>query len=172
MSGPPPPKLVPADVDAARASLSSLIDRVETTISRASSFTEEERNRRVNDEWSTVESLRHLVLIVDAWLSRSIKGEEDPFHPIALPPHFMPPKLPGSSIDPDARPSFDEACAVLGGRLETLREYTDALTPDELDRPIENFAKTVAGGLGVLFDEFAAHDFFMNRDLNEIEGSR
>lgn len=119
-----------------------------------------------------VESLRHLVLVIDLWLSKAILGHPDPFHAIGLPPSFMPSKLPGSSIDPEARPAFDEACQVLEGRVATLRTYVDALTQDELDRAIEAHAGTVAGALGVLFDELAAHDLFINRDLDLIEGSR
>jgi len=39
-------------------------------------------------------------------LSKIIRGEQDPFHPSALPPSFMPPTFPGSSIDPDRRGKF------------------------------------------------------------------
>jgi hypothetical protein len=174
MSGPPPPPPPPRsvpDVDAAREFVASVTERLEETVLRAFSFTEDERHRRVDDEWSTVESLRHLVFVVDVWLSRTICGEQDPFHPVGLPPSFMPPKLPGSSIDPDARPAFEEACEVLRGRLANLRGYVDTLTREELDRPIETHAGTVAGGLGVIFDELTAHDHFINRDLDSIEGS-
>lgn len=175
MSGPPapppPPQPVP-DVDVARESAASATERLEKTILRASSFAENERHRRVDDEWSTVESLRHLVFVVDVWLSKTIRGEQDPFHPIGLPPHFVPPKLPGSSIDPEAQPTFEEACEVLRARLAALRGYIDKLTPEELARPIEGHARTVAGGLGVIFNELNAHDRFINRDLDHIERLR
>jgi hypothetical protein len=86
---------------------------------------------------------------------------------MALPPSFMPPKLfPESSIDPDARPSFAETCEVVRGRIASVEAYVDTLTPTELARPIEAHARTVGGALGVLFDEVAAHDGFMNRDLD------
>src|SRR5687767_3396984 len=174
MSGPPPPPRVQPvqDIDAARRSAASVTARLEATILRASSFGEDERHQRVADEWSTVESLRHVVFVVDVWLSRNIRGEQDPFHPVGLPPSFMPPKLPDTSIDPDARPTFDEACEVLRGRLTVLRDYIDSLTREELDRPIEAHAGTVAGGLSVIFNELSAHDRFINRDLDTIEGSR
>ena len=137
---------------------------------RASTLTEDERNRRVNDEWSTVESLRHLVLVLDIWLSRAILGDQNPFHPMALPPSFMPPTLfPGSAIDPDARPTFDEACEVLRTRVVALREFVDTVTSDELARPIEAHAGTVGGALSVIFNELAAHDRFMNRDLDQLQ---
>ena len=170
MSGPPPPppKLEPVpNVDAARAATAAACDRLEATIARASSFSEDELQRRVNDEWSTAESLRHLVLVIDLWLSKTILGEPDPFDPMALPPTFMPPKLfPDSSIDPQARPSFDEACSVVRARSAALRRYVDGLSDDELARPIKAHAGTVGGALAVIFNELSAHDRFINRDLD------
>ena len=138
-------------------------------MARASTFTEDQRHQRVDDEWSTVESLRHIVFVVDVWLGRIIKGEDDPFHPMGLPPHFAPRKPPGSSIAPDAAPTFEEACEAVRGRLEILSAFVNALAPDELARPIEGHAKTVAGGLAVIFDELQAHNYFMNRDLDVIQ---
>jgi hypothetical protein len=172
MSGPPPPRRVPADVDAAREFFSGVTDLLEATMARAGTFTEDERNQRVDDEWSTVESIRHIVMVIDGWLGKTIGGEDDPFHPIGLPPHFLPRKLPGSSIDPDARPTFDDACEVLRGRLGTLGAFVDSLTAEELARPIGGHAETVAGGLGVIFDELTFHNGFMNRDLDKIEQAR
>jgi hypothetical protein len=164
---PPPPPVVPVpDVGAARDLAAAARTRLEATVARASSFSEDQLQQRVDDEWSTVESLRHIVLVIDLWLSRAVRGEQDPFHPMALPPSFMSPKLfPESSIDPDARPSFAEACACVRGRLASVEEYVDTLTPAELDRPVEAHAGTVGGALSVLFDELAAHDHFINRDL-------
>jgi DinB family protein len=160
-------------VAAARDAVASATAELERTMLRAKSFPDEDRHRRMNDEWSTVESLRHLVLVVDLWLSKAILGEQDPFHPIALPPTFMPPKLPGSSIDPDAGPSFDEACEVLRGRLSAVRTYVDeGLTQEELERPIKAHAGTVGGALGVLVTELKAHASFMTRDLDLIEAER
>jgi hypothetical protein len=171
--GPPPkPRNVPADARDGQKHVTTVTDLLETSIARASTFTEEERNQRVDDEWSMVESLRHIVFVVDVWLGRTIKGEEDPFHPIGIPPHFVPRKLPGSSIDPDVDPTFDEACDVLRGRLATLDEFCSALTMDELARPIGGHAETVAGGLGVIFDELTFHNGFINRDLDKIEKAR
>ena len=170
--GPPPPVVPVPDVGAARESVKAARDRFEATIARASSLSEDQRLQRVDREWSTVESLRHIVLIVDLWLSRAVKGEQAPFHPMALPPSFMPPTLfPDSGIDPDARPSFADACEVTRGRLIGLAQYMDALTPAELARPIKAHAGTVGGALGIIFDELAAHDRFMNRDLTLLGAS-
>jgi hypothetical protein len=163
---------VPADVDAARSSVLSVTEALEATMARASSFSVEELNRRVDDEWSTVESIRHIVFVIDVWLGKAINGADDPFHPIGIPPHFVPRVLPGSSIDADASPTFDEGCEVLRGRLATLASFVDGLTDDGLARKIGTHAGTVAGGLGVIFDELTYHDMFINRDLTKIEQGR
>lgn len=161
------------DVATARAALAEAEARLDATIRRLGSFTEDERQQRVDDEWSAVESLRHLVLVIDLWLSKVISGDGDPFDPIALPPTFMPPTLfPGSSIDPNARPSSAATCAVLGGRVGQLRRSLEAMTADELSRPVEAHAGTVGGALAVIFTELAAHDRFLNRDLDRIEAAR
>jgi hypothetical protein len=41
---------------------------------RATSFSDEELHRSVNDEWSTVGLLGHVVLIIDLWLSKAISS--------------------------------------------------------------------------------------------------
>jgi hypothetical protein len=166
---PPPPPVVPfTDVEAVRTALGDAQRRVEATLARAATYTEDERQQRVDGEWSAVESLRHLVLVLDLWLARTIQGVADPFHPMALPPSFMPPALPGTSIDPDARPSFDEASEVVRSRFGDLARYVDGLTDEELTRPVEAHARTVGGALRVIFTELAAHDGFMNRDLGRL----
>jgi hypothetical protein len=74
---------------------------------------EEQRQQGVNGEWSTVESFRHLVLVIDLWLSHDRRPAGST---MALRPSFMPPKLfPDSSIDPDAR------CETLDRRLTMRR---------------------------------------------------
>jgi hypothetical protein len=83
----------------------------------------------------------------------------------------MPPTLPGTSIDPAAQPTFDEARQVLHGRMDALCTYVDTLTQDELDRSIEAHAGSVAGALGVLFDELTAHNHFIDRDLDLIDSA-
>ena len=165
----PPPSVVPvASVDEARESVAVVTAGLEATMQRAAALADDDRHRRMNDEWSTVESLRHVVFVLDLWLSKVILGEQDPFDPMGLPPTFMPARFPDSSIDPDARPSFDEACRVLEGRLAGLGSYVDGLSPEELDRPVKAHARTVGGALCVVFTELKAHTRFINRDLDLI----
>jgi hypothetical protein len=157
-----------ASVAEARQLAAETAAALDATMTRAASFSDEDLHRGVNDEWSTVESLRHIVMVIDVWLSKTILGETDPFHPIGLPPSFIGTSIPGSSIDPNARPSFDEASEVLRGRLEVVHAYAAKVTDDDLERPVEAHAKTVGGALNVLFTELKAHNYFVNRDLDTI----
>lgn len=61
---------------------------------------------------------------------------------------------------------------MLEGRLARVRAYAATVSDADLGRAIQAHVGSVAGGLGVLFDELAAHDFFLNRDLDVIEANR
>src|SRR5439155_18585185 len=140
--------------------------QLSSTLEHAGTLPEALLHEQVDEEWSAVKTVRHMVMVIDGWLGRTICGDDDPFHPIGLPPSFMPAKLPGTSIDPDADPTFAEAFDVWNGRVRRLRDYVDGLTPEELDRPIvHDHAKTVREGLWVIFGELWAHNQYMTRDL-------
>lgn len=165
--------------DGMRKGLSIVEARLANTWERARRLTEEQLETRVDEEWSTIETIRHLVFALDAWIGRAVLGESDPFHPIALPPTFLPPTGPGMSCDPNAKPSFEEALAVWETRMQTLREVVDGLTTQEdLLRPIvvtgdgyppAGHETQVIGPLWTVLEEIWWHDFFVNRDLDSIE---
>ena len=153
---------------------------LDATFERARGLTEAQRNERVDDEWSTVETIRHLVFAVDAWIQRAVLGKDDPFHPIGLPHSEMPQPMPGVSCDPDARPTFEEAVAVWKDRERIIREVLDGLTPEELDRkivlsgegyPAAGLETQVIGPLWTILEESWWHNRYMNRDLDVIEGA-
>ena len=50
------------------------------TVTRARTLPEPLLDERVDDEWSFVETLRHLVMATDCWLRRMVKGIDHPFH--------------------------------------------------------------------------------------------
>ena len=59
-------------------------DLWQSTIARARKLPEPLLYERVDDEWSFVETLRHLVLATDCWLRRMVKGMDHPYHPWGL----------------------------------------------------------------------------------------
>ncbi len=153
-----------------------VFSQLDATIERARTFTEAQRNQRVDDEWSVVETLRHLVFAIDAWIGRVVLGRTD-FHAIGLPHSEMTP-TPGVTCDPTARPTFDEAVDVLQGRREMVRGVVEALTPEELDRPIvttgdgyppPGHETQVIGPLWTILEETWWHNHYMNRDLDVLE---
>lgn len=52
---------------------------------------------RVDEEWSAVETLRHLIFATDAWAARAILARARPYHPAGLPAGGYPTTLPPRS---------------------------------------------------------------------------
>jgi len=76
------------------------------TLARAEPLPEDLHHERVNDEWSLVETLRHLVFAIDSWVGRVVLGEPAPFHRLALPHTDFPADAPaqiGIEVDTHLR---------------------------------------------------------------------
>ena len=97
---------------------------------RASALPEELLHERVDGEWSFIETLRHLLLVHDAWLRRAVLGEPD-YDPLDL-PHDEMPDLEGVPHDADARPSLDQVLALREDRLAIARRFFAGLTDERL----------------------------------------
>lgn len=108
----------------------------DATVAQVASLPEPVLHERVDDEWSFVETVRHLVFAVDTWLGRMILGAAAPNDPIGLPPtDFAPAAWAGLGLDPAARPSAEQALAVHAGRRERVRAMLRDLDDDVLDEP-------------------------------------
>jgi hypothetical protein len=169
-----------ADPEGMRKAFDIVFGLLDRTWERARRLSEEQRYQRVDEEWSVVETVRHLVFAVDAWIGRAVLGRDDPFDPIALPPTFLPPSAPGMTCDPDARPSFEEALKVWKEREAEIRDIVNELTPGELERPITTkgdgyppagHQTQVIGPLWTIIEESWWHNFFMNRDMDAIDAT-
>jgi hypothetical protein len=101
------------------------------TVDRARTLDPGLLHERVDDEWSFVETLRHLVFATDAWVTRAIQGVPCPWHPLDLPPDEIPagPPVPR---DYAARPALPEVLALRADRMATVRRVLDGLTDDAL----------------------------------------
>src|SRR4029450_12262301 len=55
------------------------------TVARASRLDPELLHESVDEEWSFIETLRHLVFATDSWVGRGILGDPSPWHPPDLP---------------------------------------------------------------------------------------
>src|SRR5437016_10538635 len=61
-------KLVPSDAEGAREAWSVIEDLWTATKERVSALPEAILRERVDDEWSLLETLRHLIFVTDSWI--------------------------------------------------------------------------------------------------------
>jgi hypothetical protein len=148
------------------------------TMARARRLPETALWQRVDEEWSFVETLRHLVYITDSWASRTILDEPRPFHPLALPQTaYAPADAAALGMCLDARPSLDDVLVARAERMAVVRAIVDRLTDDELGRvcgrlPAPGYpdeVRTVGDCLGVVLEEECEHHRFAVRDLTALE---
>jgi uncharacterized damage-inducible protein DinB len=146
------------------------------TVARACELPPAQLHESVADEWSFIETLRHMVFVIDAWVRRAILGDPSPWHPLSLPWDGMP-DTPGVPRDRAARPALDEVLALRHERMATVREVVDGLTEESLAArtvPVEGpgwppaRAYPVRECLLVVLNEEWNHRLFAQRDLDVL----
>jgi len=159
--------------DGLRAGWAAVEEMWRPTIEHARSLTEAARQQRVDDEWSLVETLRHLVFVADAWFGRAVLGLPAPYHPIGLLPSFLGDGR-GLGITVDARPSFEEVLAVRRERMASVATYLAGVPGADLQAPRRGndgagypppTEHTVLACLHVVMDEEWNHHQYAIRDL-------
>jgi uncharacterized protein YjbI with pentapeptide repeats len=169
-------KMWPEDADGFRAAWDILERRWAQTVARAQALPPELLHQRVDDEWSFVETLRHLVFATDAWVRRALLGDPAPWDPLDLPFDEMP-AAPGVPWDRDARPSLEQVLALRADRQATVRQVLADLTDARLAEktapvsgpgwpPPESFP--VAECLTVVLSEEWEHRRYAERDLDAL----
>lgn len=134
--------------------------------------------RSVNDEWSAVETLRHLVFVHDSWFRRCCLGSTAPFSAMGLGIEAVPDREE-QGLDPAADPTLDEVVALREEQAVELEGWLEAVTPEQLqatapvpddDRwPPYARGRTVRQCLGTVLNETFEHHGFCVRDLDLIE---
>ena len=104
-------QLRPADADGFREAWAVIERSWPSTVERARRLPPELLHERVDGEWSFIETLRHLVFAIDAWVKRAILGDPSPYDPLDL-PHDEMADEPGVPRDLDAWPTLDEVLAL------------------------------------------------------------
>lgn len=145
------------------------------TVARARALPDEVLAERVDDEWSFVETLRHLVMATDCWLRRMVNGIERPYHPWGLAGTWLTDPV-SLGLDPRADPSVVDVLKVRRERMAEVKETIAALTPEELDRvcvPPEapgypRQEHTVRQCLHVILNEEWEHHRYAVRDLDAL----
>jgi hypothetical protein len=148
------------------------------TVARACKLPESMLQERVDDEWSFVETLRHLVFATDAWAFRTVLDEPMPFDRLGL-THTAYPRQDAIAlgIESDARPTLDEVLELRAGRVARVHAIVENLDAAELDRtcrrpPAPGYPdepRTVGRCLRVVMDEECEHRRYANRDLVVLE---
>ena len=81
-------------------------------------------HRRANDEWSAVQTLRHLVFVHDSWFRRCVLGSTALFTPVGLATDFVPDQE-GQGLDLTAEPTLDEVLAIRAEQAAETRAMAD-----------------------------------------------
>jgi uncharacterized damage-inducible protein DinB len=153
-----------------------VVDLWRSTVERARRLPENVPFERLDDQWSLVETLRHLVMATDCWLRRMVKGLEHPYHPWGLAGSWL--TDPAAwGIDPDANPSLEEVLDLRRQRMDEVGQVIETLTPAELERVCVPPAtpghpdreQTVLHCLHVLLNEEWEHHRYAVRDLDALE---
>ena len=164
---------------------SAAFDLVESmwaeTVARARTFTPEQLHERVDDEFSFIETLRHLVFATDCWVGRGILRQPAPWHPLSLPWEEAE-EIPEVPCDRAARPSLDEVLEIRADRFAGVRRVLADLTPDRLHEPIQppespgyvgaDQHDPLGDALRTVLNEEWHHRLFAERDLTKIENAK
>ena len=137
-------------------------------------------HQRVHDEWSAVQTLRHLVFVHDSWFRRCCLGSTDLFTPMGLGIESVPDREE-QGLDPSADPTLDEVLVTRDRQADELERWLDTVTSEQLARPAPVPAdgrwppyargRTVRQCLATVLGEEFEHHQFCVRDLDLIQGS-
>ncbi|HEX5087918.1 MAG TPA: DinB family protein [Nocardioides sp.] len=166
----------PETPDGFRRAWEILERRWAETLQRARAMTEARLHEPVGDEWSFIQTLRHLCFATDAWVGRMVLGDPSPWHPLDL-PWDEAPGWEGIPWDRDARPSLDEVLVLRAGRQAMVREVVERLTQEQLDDTVtrtepgwpqlEDFP--VRECLLIVLNEEWEHRSYAERDLAALD---
>lgn len=134
--------------------------------------------RSVNEEWSAVQTMRHLVFVHDSWFRRCCLGSTEPFTPIGIGPNIEPYRE-AHGLDLSLDPSLDEIVSVREAQAAELEAWLDEVTaerlaapapvPDDDAWPPYARGRSVRQCLGTVLNETFEHHGFCVRDLDLIE---
>lgn len=163
--------LRPTTPEGMRAAWSALEDEWRTTVGLAAALPESALYESVNDEWSFVQTLRHLVFAIDKWFTAPVLGE--PFDPIGL-PNSGSVDFPWPGLDGTLTPSYEDAMAVRDGRAASVRGYLESVTMADLERDVdvlENGTNPVTECFITVFEEEFWHIRYARRDLEILQAA-
>ena len=161
------------DPDGLRAAWAGLERTWAATLDRVAAMPAGTVDVSVAGEWSFAQTLRHLVMAIDAWLGRAILGIEQPFHPIGQPNIEFETDGNDMSIFTSIAPSYAAVLEVRAGRVAMVRDFLATVTAGDLAAIRKNpwapeHPETVLSCLRVIFNEEWEHHRYAVRDLDAI----
>ncbi len=151
----------------------AVLDRLwADTVERARALPPERLHAQVDDEWSFIQTLRHLGFAHACWVGGVVLADPSPWHPLDL-PWDEAPAVDGVSWDHDVRPPLEEVLAVRATRRAIVAEVLEGLDDVTLARSVtsatpfmaEADSLTVAQCLRVVLNEEWEHRLYAERDL-------
>lgn len=133
--------------------------------------------RSVNDEWSAVQTLRHLVFVHDSWFRRCCLGSTQLFTPMGIGTSAEPYRG-AHGLDLSSDPALDEIVSVREAQAAELEAWLDKVTaarlaarapvPDDDVWPPYARGRSVLQCLRTVLNETFEHHGFCVRDLDLI----
>ena len=161
--------LRPTDADSMRSGWAALRAAWATAVEFAQRLPEEAQHSSVNDEWSFVETLRHLVFATDKWFTGPILG--DRFQPFGM-AHKGAANALWPEVDPTLTPSLAEVLAVRDAQAERIIDFLAAMNAEDLTREVdvvENGPHHVRDCIATVLEEEFWHLRYADRDLTALE---
>ena len=169
-------KMRPDDPDGFRAAWAVLERLWAGTVARARTLPEAGLHQSVDDEWSFIQTLRHLNFASAAWVGRMVLGNASPWHEWDL-PWDEASGWEGIPWDREVRPSLDEVLKVRRERQAMVGRVMASLTEDQLAATVsrtepgwpdmEDFP--VKQCLRIVLKEEWEHRLYAERDLTALE---
>jgi hypothetical protein len=148
-----------------------------STTERLAAMPAGSEHRRVDDEWSTVETLRHLVFVHDSWFRRCVLGSTAPFTAMGLGPDYVF-EEGEQGLDRSAKPSLAEVLAVREEQAGEIEAWLDTVTASQLKEPAPvpegpgwppyAQGRSVEQCLRTVLNEEQEHHGFAVRDLDRM----
>jgi hypothetical protein len=161
----------PSDPEGMRAAWAALEDEWAKTIARALALPEDALHESVNNEFSFVQTLRHLVFAIEKWFTVPILGEG--FSAIGL-PNKGSLDFPWPGLDYSLTPSASEVLALRADRATLLRDYLASVSAADFTRSIdilENGPNPLSECIFCVFEEEFWHNRYALRDLAQLEAA-
>ena len=165
----------PTDLAGFRAAFATLDRLWAGTVEKARALPPEALHEQVDEEWSFIETLRHLGFAHACWVGGVVLADPSPWHPLDL-PWDEAPVVDGVPWDRDVRPSLDEVLELRAQRRATVQAVLDGLDDAGLRREVRSATPfltdaehlDVAQCLKVVINEEWEHRLYAERDLTVL----